>query len=190
MPKKKELFINPKDLLPFSIFAQSEQYDFGEKHQYDDWEFPFQLTEKEEENQEYQPMMNYLWPIEEFEQGKNNFNDKSLKKALDDAGAVTLIQRNDNGEYYLALAGGGMDLSWDLAAGYVNLGYLPPFKICEHLPEFAGENYGDAKHRNVILACQRTIKFVENRAQRAIPEIQKFVDRTYGSKWRWEDDRH
>ena len=102
---------------------------------------------------------------------------------------MTIIQRNDDGGYYLALAGGGMDLSWDIAAGYVNLGYLPPFKICEHLPEFAGENYQDAKHRNVILACQRTISFIENRAKYSRKEIQKFIDKTYGDKkWRWEDE--
>ena len=111
-----------------------------------------------------------------------------MKKAVDDAGAVTLIRREDDGEYYLALAGGGMDLSWDIAAGYVNLGYLPPFKICEHLPEFAGQKYDDVKHRNVILACQRSISFIESRAKHAKKDIQTFVDKTYGSKRKWEDE--
>jgi hypothetical protein len=182
MAKKR---IDPKELWPHSAFAQSQHYDFGEH--IDDWVFPFNLTEKEQENETYQPMMNSLWPLEEFEYHLKKFNDRTLKKAIDDAGAMTLIQRNDDDEYYLALAGGGMDLSWDIAAGYVNLGYLPPFIICEHLPEFSGENYGDDKHRNVILACQRTITFVKNRAERAQKEIQTFVDKTYGSKWKWDD---
>lgn len=181
--------IDPTSLWPHSAFAQSEHYDFGEKQQYDDWDFPFDLTKKEEEEQNYSPMMNSLWPLEEFEIHLKNFDSRGLKKAVDDAGAMTLIQREDNGEYYLALAGGGMDLSWDIAAGYVNLGYLPPFKICEGLPEFAGEDYTDAKHRNVIFACQRTISFVENRAKHAKNDFQKYLDKAYGSKkWRWEDE--
>lgn len=183
MPQKKEKLIDPKELWPHTAFAQSEHYNFGERT---DWSLPFNLTEKEQENENYQPMMNYLWPLEEFEYHLKKFDDKSLKKALDDAGSTTLIQREDNGEYYLALAGGGMDLSWDIAAGYVNLGYLPPFKICENLPEFAGETYKDAKHQNVIFACQRTISFVEKRAQHAQKDLQKYLMKIYGDKWKWE----
>jgi len=181
--------IDPKELYPHTVFKQTEHYDFGEKHEFDDWELPFKLTDKEMENEEYQPMMNYLYPLEEFEIHKKRFTDRELKKALDDAGAVTLIQRNDDGEYYLALSGGGMDLSWDICAGYVNLGYLPPFTFCEGLPEYAGEEYKDIRHQNVIFACQRSISFVEARAKHAMQELQKFIDKAYGSKWTWEDGR-
>lgn len=184
MPEKR---IDPKELLPYSALSQSEHYDFSEKHQYDDWELPFELTEQETENHDFEPAMNYLYPIAEFKDSLEKWTPKQLKKTVDDAGAITLIRRLDNDEYYLALTGGGMDMSWDICAGYIALGYLPPFTFCEGLPEFAGAKYNDMKHRNVILACQRSITFVKNRAERATKDIQKFVDKTYGSKWRWED---
>ena len=182
MAKKR---FDPRDLWPHTAFAQPQHYDFGANHESEAWTFPFSIPESRHD--EFQPMMNTLWPLEEFEHGITKFNDASLRKALDDAGAVTLIQREDDGEYYLALAGGGMDLSWDIAAGYVNLGQLPPFRVCERLPEYSGAKYDDTKHRNVILACQRSISFVESRAGQAKKEIQRYVDKTYGSKWIWED---
>jgi hypothetical protein len=186
MAKKR---IDPMELYPHTALVQSQHYNFGERHEFDDWEIPFKLTDEERENEEFQPMMNYLYPLEDFERRKTRFSDKELKKALDEAGSVTLIRRNDDGEYYLALSGGGMDLSWDICAAYVNLSYLPPFTFCEELPEYSGEKYNDAKHQNVIFACQRSVSFVEARAKRAQQELQKFVDKVYANKWKWEPDR-
>ena len=134
--------IDPDELWPHTAMSHSEHYDFLEKHQYDDWDLPFALTKKEEENGDFLPKMNYIYPLPEFERRpgtvfvgslgvESDGYSKELKKRLDAAGAVTVIRRIDDDKFYLALTGGGMNMSWDICAGYIALGYLPPLDFCE-----------------------------------------------------------
>jgi len=90
------------------------------------------------------PMMNFVYSLEK-------------EVSLDD---VTKISANvcmvcfsedaqDAGlpEYGFALTGGGMDMSWDIAGAYVDLGFLPPTTVVSRLPEFAGDTLTERKAR-------------------------------------------
>lgn len=76
------------------------------------------------------PMMNYYWPLThwlnadpyEFAERLRSFNLCLVKIEIED----------DNALWALALTGGGMDLSWDIAAGYIALGFLPPRGLSVH----------------------------------------------------------
>jgi len=145
--------VNIQDLLCSCIHAQTEHLDcskYGEEY-----EIGFELTEEEIENEDFCPMMNYCYPLEdEFKQPEN------IKDILNEAGAITLIRKTDNDRYYLALSGGGMDLSWDICRAYMLLGYLPPIRFCE-LPKFSGMNFKDIRNRKVIDACKKTAELAE-----------------------------
>jgi hypothetical protein len=180
-----EKLIHPRDLWPRSAFSQAEPYDFSENIQDSEWDFPFELTEKERDGGDFQPMMNYLYPLPDFEDRKSNA--KQLKKIIGET-SLTLIKRFDNEEYYLALTGGGMNMSWAICDGYIKLGYLPPLEYCDSLPEFAGEDYKSIRNQNVLFACQRTATIVKERGEYALKSLQAFVDKAYGSKWRWKDE--
>lgn len=80
---------------------------------------------------EFAPMMNYVYPI--------NGNPEQLQAALMDTCLVVVLIDE---EPKLALAGGGMDLSWEICDAYIKLGYLPPAHFCE-LPKMAGRGSGE-----------------------------------------------
>ena len=65
---------------------------------------------------------------------------------------------NLDDESVLALAGAGMDFSWDICRTYILLGYLPPFHFCD-LPQMAG--YSDDVIRD---ACIKSCEAVKGRA--------------------------
>lgn len=87
-----------------------------------EWREPEVGTSEYEE-----PMMNYAWPLPE-------------RYALDGADArelenlpVCIVEID--GKQALALTGGGMDLSWEIAEAYIRLGFYPPAHI--RLPNMA-----------------------------------------------------
>lgn len=131
-----------------------ESYDYYHKSYGEDWDIPFSQTEEEMENEEFAPMMNYFYPIPGFDDKK--LGDDEIKGALSDAGSVTLIEKLDSGDKGLALTGGGMDLSWDICAGYINLGFLPPAHLCRNLPRFGGATLTEGNKR-VIEGCRRSL---------------------------------
>lgn len=155
--KKKidDLWIDTADVKP-------ENYDFGQGYA-EKWDIAVSRTEEEEENQEFIPMMNYRYPLPGFNdkyasehQLSTIHTDEEIKRALNRAGAVTLIEDLESNEKYLALTGGGMDFSWDIVKGYVNLGFAPPAHFCRDLPSFAGEKLTE-ENKEAILACRKSL---------------------------------
>jgi hypothetical protein len=80
---------------------------------------------------------------------------------LDDAKKLAdlplCIVNIEGDRYGLALSGGGMDLSWEICAAYVALGYLPPACISRDLPRLAGMKMSEEK-RSVIKACRESLR--------------------------------
>ena len=99
--------------------------------------------------------MNYRYPVPDFD--RKSHSSSKIKKALDEAGSLTLIEDLKSGEKYLALTGGGMDLSWDINKGYINLGFTPPAHFCRNLPEMAGMRF-TKENEEVILGCRRSLE--------------------------------
>ena len=137
-----------------TVDVKPEDYDFNEKRQGDEWSIPFERTDEEMENDEFFPMMNYRYPIPDFD--RKDYSGRKVKKALDEAGSLTLIEDLESGEKYLALTGGGMDLSWDIVKGYVTLGFTPPAHFCRNLPEMAGMRF-TKENEEAILGCRRSL---------------------------------
>ena len=139
-------------------------YDFSQGY-IDDWEIPLDLTETEEENEEFSPMMNYMYPLpDEFESDmKNRFGSDWNTKIKPLLNNTTLVYFNKEEKYYVVLTGGGMDLKWEICETYINLGYLPPIHYCG-LPRFADlDKYSRNKYR-IIKGCMRTAEVTGYRA--------------------------
>jgi hypothetical protein len=60
-------------------------------------------------------MMNYLYPLE-----LTDFEEKKILKVMKETNC-TILENSETGEYFLALCGGGMNLSQDIAFSYVIL---------------------------------------------------------------------
>lgn len=142
--------IDVASLNAWAIQVEPQHYDFMRGYG-SAWEVPFERTEAELEDGEYEPMMNYRYKLPDFKMPTN------IKGLLDEAGSVTVVYFPEEDTYYLALSGGGMDLSWDICRAYILLGYLPPLDFCE-LPKFADMNLRRLRYAKVIQACKRSAK--------------------------------
>ena len=100
------------------------------------------------------PMMNYWYPVDswQIDSGSGMGGPESSAKAVADL-PVCIVQVN--GQYGLALTGGGMDLSWEICEAYTRLGLLPPVHFCK-LPRMAGRGTS-AKDRYIIAACRAAV---------------------------------
>jgi hypothetical protein len=76
------------------------------------------------------PINNYIYPISVERIGGAEEAALAVKGL-----SLCILEHND--QHYLALTGCGMDMSWDIAEGYMRLGYLPPSHFAD-LPLFAG----------------------------------------------------
>jgi len=170
-----------------SIDVKPEDYNFGERYEGEIWENPFEKTDEEMENEEFIPMMNYRYPLPDFEERK--LSDSKIKKALNKAGAVTVVSDLDKEGYrggsFLALTGGGMDLSWDIVKGYINLGYTPPSHFCRHLPKMAGKILSE-ENKEAIAGCRRSLDVHKGWLERGITELNEVEKYMMGETRRYK----
>jgi hypothetical protein len=108
------------------------------------------------------PMMNYAYPLPEDIDGPD-----AAYKLRD----LPLVPVEMDGSWYLALTGGGMDLSWEICAAYVTLGFLPPMHFAGNLPRIGTMGTEHASwFADVIAAAQFSLdiaaRYMENERQR------------------------
>jgi hypothetical protein len=125
--------------------AQPRDFDFSEGYG-EKWDVPLDLTDEERDNEEYMPLMNYLYPLGEDFAIPADFRTKLANTTI-----VTV-----DGTYFLALTGGGMDMTWEIAESYINLGYYPPAHFCR-LPGMAGRGKS-ARDRRIIECCNEGLR--------------------------------
>jgi hypothetical protein len=116
----------------------------------------------------YEPAMNFIWPCE-----------PSYRRSLEDAATmieelagatalVTITPPEDSVEDEttgIVLTGGGMDLSWDICAAYICCGQIPPIRLLEDLPLFAGAKRGPMQA--AIMECiELAASWMEGKASR------------------------
>ena len=97
------------------------------------------------------PMMNFAYelPVCSY----MNFDPEEAAIKIADL-PLCIVQRDD--KFYLALTGGGMDLSWEICTAYLRLGFLPPVRFAD-LPRMSGR--GTSKvDRYIISACMQSFK--------------------------------
>lgn len=114
------------------------------------------------EADDFAPMMNYFYPID---------GDPARLQAflMDTCLVVVLI----DDEPKLALAGGGMDLSWEICEAYIKLGYLPPAHFCE-LPKMAGRGKSEGDQVTMKL-CLESLEMLAGWKTRAADRMREYI---------------
>lgn len=107
-----------------------------------------------------EPMMNYYYPLPSQTFGADN------AEAIENL-PVVLVEID--GEYALALSGGGMDLSWEICEAYMRLGFLPPFHFTR-LPGMAGKPDG-AVDAWVIAGAKRSCEVIAGWVKRRSEDL-------------------
>ena len=101
------------------------------------------------------PMMNYHYPV-----GRLDDADAAARAI---AHLPLCLIEWPHGGYSLALTGGGMDLSWQIAEAFMCLGQLPPVDF--EPPRMAGEM--SPRRRHVLAAYLKSCAVLASRAKRA-----------------------
>jgi len=96
------------------------------------------------------PMMSYWYPVR---------IDDCAEAALKLAHLPLCVVEFDDGETGIALTGGGMDLSWEIAEAFIALGYWPPVHFCD-LPKMSGRGKSE-KDLAIISACEESCRILE-----------------------------
>jgi hypothetical protein len=112
------------------------------------------------------PMMSYFYPLPE-----RDSHDQSSAERIADL-PLCIVTFEDGGTA-LALTGGGMDLSWEIAEAFMRLGYLPPLAYCD-LPRMAGMAM-DERHRWILAGCLRTCEVIAYRAECTAEDLRRFT---------------
>lgn len=130
-------------------------YDYDRNESLDD------LREKVKDemfsNEHFAPMMNYIYPLPDF-----RLDPGDAQERIEDTNCVIVLIAEDGkcpDVPYMALSGGGMDLSWDICEAYMLLGYLPPVHFC-NLPNFAGKKL-DETSKWVVDGCKKSCELAE-----------------------------
>lgn len=123
----------------------------------------------DEHGQPEGPMMNYWYPLHE---SGRDFSPEMAARTLAQHNLPLCVVEVD-GDYGLALTGGGMDLSWEIAEAFARLGYCPPLHFC-NLPRMAGrERYESTPY--VLRACAYSARIAAMRAERTVEDIAKMA---------------
>jgi len=109
------------------------------------------------------PMMNYAYDLNGLAPYSHGSRSPSEAAALLAGLPLCIVQAEFlSGDWHLALTGGGMDLSWEIAQSYIRLGFLPPTEFAD-LPRMAGRGESE-KDRKIIEACKRSFRAEGERA--------------------------
>lgn len=106
------------------------------------------------------PMMNYWYPVR-------------LRDPEDAARKIShlpLCVVEVEGQTGLALTGGGMDLSWEICAAFVALGFYPPTHFAG-LPEMGGRGTS-ASDKRLMRACEESFRIAASWASRGIERLR------------------
>lgn len=114
------------------------------------------------------PMMSYWYPVR---------IDDCEEAAKLIAHLPLCVVEFEDGDTGLALTGGGMDLSWEIAEAFIVLGYWPPVHFCD-LPKMGGRGKSQ-KDRVIIFACEESCRIQEGwtaRKRERLGELRKWAD--------------
>lgn len=121
------------------------------------------------------PMMNYHYPL------PHDFARWGWYEAAEQIRDLPLcvVYFENEGDYSLALTGGGMDLSWQICEAFMRLGYLPPVHFA-NLPGMAGT--GDRPdERKVVEGCVRSLEewaeIEQRRSRNYVEDAQRLRER-------------
>jgi hypothetical protein len=103
------------------------------------------------------PMMNFGYPLEMTP------NDKKVLEVVKET-CCTVMHNTDTDEYFIALCGGGMDLSQDIALAYVILENWIPFDLAEVVSTQKGLSQGGKNWERLKVAMKESLSTYISRA--------------------------
>lgn len=163
--------VDVDDLSAAIIDGCTKHYDFyRDDRGLTKWSVALDLTDEEREMGTFDPMMNTLWPLPDMENWDRNKPD-DVKAALDNMTLVH-VSEDDGTHPYLALTGGGMDMSWPIARTYVRLGYLPPSTLGK-LPEMGSMDFDAPENRAAIDALRQSHSHMADRLTRYMDDLDR-----------------
>lgn len=109
----------------------------------------------QDELSQYEPVMNYAYPLP-----IPGYWDDSLEELQNKIEGICLTIVRLDGAPYLALTGGGMNLSWEICEAYILLGFLPPYHFCD-LPKMCGRGKSE-RDKAILFACKSTCDLISN----------------------------
>ena len=114
------------------------------------------------------PVTSAYWP----------FDDHAIADPVEDARKIAdlplcIVKVDDT--YGLALTGGGMDLSWEIAEAFTRLGMYPPLDVCS-LPAM-GNDPDSPRTRYIIDACRTTLTHTISRLQSTLAMVDDLPTR-------------
>lgn len=107
------------------------------------------------------PQMNYFWVI------PHEIDAEEVARKISHL-SLCLVRFHD--EWGFALTGGGMDLSWDIAEGYMQADCLPPARL--ELPAFSGSNFKKPRAQWVIAGSKASQTARISRARSALRSLK------------------
>lgn len=115
---------------------------------------------------DYEPVMNYYYPLPEL-----RMTPEAAQSALEQINTACVVALV-HGDPVLALAGGGMDLSWDICRAYIALGYYPPVHFAGRLP---GQGERDVQTAEIAAeSCRIAARWAAQRVE----DAERMLERT------------
>lgn len=119
------------------------------------------------------PMMSYGYPVERYNGYSDSISDETIKRIVEQG--LTLMENEDTGEVFLALCGGGMDLSGHIAYCYYILEeYIPlDLALCYCKSNLSEVEYAEL-NRYVINQLGSTKKYINQKLEQLKKELRGF----------------
>lgn len=115
-----------------------------------------------------EPMMSYAYPLETAP------SDENIIEVCENTNC-TVMYNIEEDCYYIALCGGGMDLSQDIALAYHILEKWVPFEMALQVSTQDGLSTYNKSFRKTMRACRDSIKNDMGHGNRKIKEINQSV---------------
>lgn len=171
---------------PNNLFSPIVMYAINVdwREEYENWNFIGQhLYNEEHEGEEdfYEdnevgiPMMNYAYPL------NGRPNDEQILDIVENT-ACTVVERESDGEFYLALTGGGMDLSQSIALAYLKAGEPIPLELCREVSTQVGLSISKEEYIRVFDWILENYEGTIRILSREIEEIRRGLEQAKKGK--------
>lgn len=153
-----------ESIVPEPTAADRRSYSLPMRGDWDDCDGAMEYRDS------FWPMMNSLWPVD---LAYRRSASEAARLMNLHAGATSLIEIDD--QHYIALTGGGMDLSWHIAAAYVCCGCVPPLYILDGLRR-SPFRMEDKVNRAILSAGREGAKHLRLRAKQLALNLKSARD--------------
>ncbi len=116
------------------------------------------------------PMMNYAYPLE------TTPDDATIKKITRDT-SCTVVYNNEEDQYYLALTGGGMNLSQDIALAYMIAQGFIEWDLLSSVCLTNPLSVGKENFKKILKEAIRQFEIVEANAKRDLEQARETLTR-------------